>query len=95
MCARHRFTRTPLWAAPQVLRCCTCTLGRNSARDPAVLHPLDTNGLQVDWRISLGRFQPPTNWTAEVTKMSGIYPHFTKVGAELDTFLVLHLALEN
>ncbi len=35
--------------------------------------------LQVDWRISLGRFQLPTNWTVEVTKMSGIYPHFTKV----------------
>lgn len=33
---------------------------------------------QVDWRISLGRFQAPTNWTVEATKMSGIYPHFTK-----------------
>ncbi|PRW20961.1 OS-9 isoform X3 isoform B [Chlorella sorokiniana] len=38
-----------------------------------------TDKHEVDWRISLGRFQPPSNWTVEATKMSGIYPHFTKV----------------
>ncbi|KAI7838050.1 hypothetical protein COHA_008133 [Chlorella ohadii] len=38
-----------------------------------------TDKHEVDWRISLGRFQLTTNWTVEVTKMSGIYPHFTKV----------------
>lgn len=49
----------------------------------------------MDWRISLGRFQPPTNWTVEVTKMSGIYPHFTKVGAELDAWLLEPLEIDS
>jgi hypothetical protein len=49
---------------------------------PTQFHMTDKH--EVDWVISLGRFQPAaSNWTAANASLTGLYPHFTRVGPPL------------